>query len=55
MSAPVTIKRWTEDGNSGVAAIDITLDQLEFIYHALRAYDPDLRSYELEDKIGQLL
>lgn len=55
MSAPVTIKRWSEDGNVGVASIEITTDTLEFIWHALRAYDPDFRDRDLEEKISQLL
>lgn len=50
----IEIKRTTETGNP-IAAVDITLDQLEYIWHSLRAVDPDLRSEDLEFKIKWLL
>jgi DNA-binding cell septation regulator SpoVG len=49
----VEIKRTDEHGNP-IAAVDITLDQLEFIWHALRSVDDDFRSPELESTISQL-
>jgi hypothetical protein len=50
----VEIKRTTDTGVP-LAAVDITIDQLEYIYHALREVDPDLRAPDLEDKIQFLL
>ena len=37
-----TIKRWDESGNKCLGTIEITTDQLEYIWHSLRAVDPDL-------------
>ena len=51
----VTVKRWDESGNKCLGTVELTLDQLEYIWHSLRAVDPDLRSPELEDKIRKLL
>lgn len=50
----VEIKRTDENGTP-IKAADITLDQLEFIFHAIRNVDPDFRSKELENIIGELL
>ena len=51
----ITIKSWDETGNKSLATEEITRAQLEYIWHSLRAVDPDLRSPELEDKIHKLL
>ena len=50
----VEIKRTDEHGHP-IKAVDITADQLEYIYHALRSVDPDLRNFELEETISLLL
>ena len=50
----VEIKRTTETGQP-IAAADITIDELEFIWHALRSVDPDFRNFELEETISLLL
>jgi hypothetical protein len=50
----IEIKRMTEQGHP-LAAADITIHELEYIYHALREVDPDLRSPDLEDKIQFIL
>jgi hypothetical protein len=51
----VTVKRWDESGNKCLGTVELTLDQLEYIWHSLRAVDPDLRSPPLENKIHKLL
>ena len=51
----ITLKRWDESGNNCLGTQEITLDQLEYIWHSLRAVDPDLRAPDLEDKIQFLL
>ena len=50
----IEIKRMTEQGHP-LAAVDITIHELEYIYHALREVDPDLRAPDLEDKIQFIL
>jgi hypothetical protein len=50
----IEIKRMTEQGQP-LAAVDITIHELEYIYHALREVDPDLRAPDLEDKIQFIL
>jgi hypothetical protein len=50
----IEIKRMTEQGHP-LAAVDITIHELEYIWHSLRAVDPDLRSPDLEDKIQFIL
>jgi len=51
----ITIKSWDESGNKSLATEEITRAQLEYIWHSLRAVDPDLRTPDLEDKIQRLL
>jgi hypothetical protein len=51
----ITLKRWDESGNNCLGTQEITLDQLEYIWHSLRAADPDFRAPVIEDKIYKLL
>jgi hypothetical protein len=51
----VTVKRWDESGNKCLGTVELTLDQLEYIWHSLRAVDPDLRAPVIESKIHKLL
>lgn len=49
----ITMKRW--ENNTGKVGVDFTVDELEFIYNAVRKVDPDYRSEDIEFKLSQLL
>ena len=50
----IEIKRTNEHGHP-IAAVDITVDQLEYIWHSLRSVDDDFRAPVIEEKIGWIL
>ena len=50
----IDIKKINEFGHV-INAANISIDELEFIWRALTSYDDDLRIYDLENKIENLL